>query len=363
MYFDLTDEQKSLRDMLDAMFADRAPLSRLLDVKPGTPFDRALWQEICATGITATMVPEALGGAAADLLTLTVVAEACGMGVVPFPVVPNALAAWLLAQPGIGDVASLVPALSAGAAIGGFAVSLAPQSNDSAEPIRSLVEHGAEADIIITVESGGRLGKVSPSEPGVRVTPIDSLDTSRPLAQIEINREAITPLHADHTVGERLVDALLITHAADALGAATALHRCAVDYAKERRQYGRPIGSFQALKHQLADISVELEPARPLCWYAAHAWDTARDDARRVAAITKAHLGHVAVASARACIEAFGGIGYTWEHPAHLYLKRAMFDRSALGTPAVHRERAAALASWGRDPASRHEASAALDAH
>jgi alkylation response protein AidB-like acyl-CoA dehydrogenase len=97
----------------------------------------------------------------------------------------------------------------------------------------------------------------------------------------------------------------------------------------------------------LSDMSVEIEPARPLYWYAAYAWDTAREDSHRVAAITKAHIGEISVAVSRGAIEAFGGIGYTWEFPAHLFLKRAMSGRSMMGTPGQHRERAALLAGWG----------------
>ncbi|MBD3759617.1 acyl-CoA dehydrogenase family protein [Rhizorhabdus sp.] len=347
MYFDLTDEQKLLRDTLTSLFARHSPHQQLLAADRPAVIDRDRWAEVCATGVLGAMVPEAQGGAGMDLLTLAVIAEACGANVLPLPVVQNALAAWLLSTDAVAETGGeWVERLIGGDAIAAFVVPLAGNQNPTdGEPRSALVERGSEADVFVIVDNG--LWIASAGNAGVSISEVDGLDLTRPLARVGFEPGAATLLSTDPTLAGRLFDALLISYAADALGAAAALQRSAVEYAKERRQYGRLIGSFQALKHQLADVSVDLEPARPLCWYAAHSWDTARDDHRRMAAIAKAHLGEVTVSSARACIEAFGGIGYTWEHPAHLYLKRAMFDRSALGTPALHRERAAVIAGWG----------------
>ncbi|WP_302480123.1 acyl-CoA dehydrogenase family protein, partial [Sphingomonas bacterium] len=120
----------------------------------------------------------------------------------------------------------------------------------------------------------------------------------------------------------------------------------AVAYAKEREQFGQPIGRFQALKHQLATMALEVEPARALVWYAAYAWDVALPDARRVAAIAKAHLADCFTSVTRAAVVAHGGIGYTWEYDLSIWVRRAFFDRAFLGSPAVHRARAAASANW-----------------
>ena len=141
-------------------------------------------------------------------------------------------------------------------------------------------------------------------------------------------------------------DAGLVLLAADAFGGAQQLLEMSVEYAKTRQQFGVTIGSFQGLKHQLANVAVEIEPARGLYWYAAHAFDHVPDESERTAALAKAHLGQVYMQTARDAVEAHGGIGFTWECDVQIYFKRAMFDRAFLGAPSVHRERAAALAGW-----------------
>lgn len=332
MRFDLTDEQKALRDTLEGFFASRFGNAEGVEAIVDTSLDDALWAEISELGLGGIVVPAEAGGLGMGLLTLAVVAETLGRYAVPAPVLQNALVAWLIAEGGSkAQRERWLEPLMSGEAIG--AIALAGET---------MVERADSAHLIIVTDGKGRLALVKE----FAVSAVDTLDRTRPLFLIDYQTDATEPLGDDAVLAERLYDALLVVHAADALGAAAAAQARAVNYAKERRQFGRLIGSFQALKHQLADISVELEPARPLCWYAAHAWDTGRPDARRVAALAKAHLGEIAVNCARAAVEAHGGIGYTWEYPVHLFLKRAMHDRTIHGTPNFHRERAAALAGW-----------------
>ena len=141
-------------------------------------------------------------------------------------------------------------------------------------------------------------------------------------------------------------DAALVLLAADAFGGATRLVEMSVEYAKTREQFGVTIGHFQALKHQLANMAVDVEPARGLYWYAAHAQDHVPDQAERSAAIAKAHITDRYLQVARDAVEAHGGIGFTWECDVQIWFKRAMFDRAYLGSPALHRERSAQLAGW-----------------
>jgi alkylation response protein AidB-like acyl-CoA dehydrogenase len=141
-------------------------------------------------------------------------------------------------------------------------------------------------------------------------------------------------------------DAGLVLLAADAFGGAQQLLEMSVEYAKTRQQFGVTIGSFQGLKHQLANVAVEIEPARGLYWYAAHAFDHVPDESERTAALAKAHLGQVYMQTARDAVEAHGGIGFTWECDVQIWFKRVMFDRLWLGAPELHRERFAALEGW-----------------
>ena len=357
MHFDLTDDQKALREVLVSMFEKRFGGAQGVEAVADTALDRELWGEVSELGLAGILVAEEHGGLGMGLLTLSVVAEVLGTFAVPAPVVANALAAWTISATGSDALREKwLGRLLGGDAIAAFALSEeagsmpGQWSRGTAPPTgrKTGVERAAEADLFIVGLAGGGLGVVEAGAPGVAVDTFEPLDRTRPVADVTFSGAAVESLAADAAFVSKLIDAMLITLAADGLGAAFAIQSRAIGYAKERKQYGHLIGSFQAMKHQLADMSVEIEPARPLYWYAAHAWDTDRPDAHRVAAVVKAHIGEVSVNVCRAAVEAFGGIGYTWEFPAHLFLKRAMAGRTMLGTPAVHRERAAQLAGWSK---------------
>ena len=352
MRFDLTEEQKSLREMLTEFFGERFGGAQGVEAIARTTLDADLWSAVAELGLAGAMVPEEDGGLGLDLLTATVIAEVTGRYAVPAPVLPSILASWLIATAGsqeqkgkwlpklLGEGAQAAFAL---AEDGGWAPADWTLEGAPLVGTKLYVERADSADLFIVGGKDGSLAIVEADD--ATLTPVDTLDRTRPLFAVAFDAAADV-LTTDAAVAGKLFDALCITSAADALGAASAIQARAIDYAKERKQYGRLIGSFQALKHQLADMSVELEPARPLVWYAAHAWDMGQEDAPRMAALAKAHLTDISVQVARNAIEAHGGIGYTWEHPAHLFLKRAMADRSALGSVNVHRERAAVLAGW-----------------
>ncbi|MFQ5471496.1 MAG: acyl-CoA dehydrogenase family protein, partial [Dehalococcoidia bacterium] len=133
---------------------------------------------------------------------------------------------------------------------------------------------------------------------------------------------------------------------ADALGGAWKLVLMATEYAKTREQFGRKIAEFQAVKHQLADMAIDVEPARAVLWYAAHALDHIPDDAPHAVAMAKAHITDRYTQAARDTVEIYGGIGMTWECEVHMWLKRSLFDRTILGLPRLHRERCAKLSGW-----------------
>jgi len=144
----------------------------------------------------------------------------------------------------------------------------------------------------------------------------------------------------------RVRDAALVLLAADALGGAWKLVELSTEYAKHREQFGRKIAEFQAVKHQLADMAIQVEPARALVWYAAHAFDHIPGEAEHAAAMAKAHVTDRYLQVSRDAVEIYGGIGLTWECEVHIWLKRALFDRTYLGLPAIHRERCARLSAW-----------------
>jgi alkylation response protein AidB-like acyl-CoA dehydrogenase len=153
-------------------------------------------------------------------------------------------------------------------------------------------------------------------------------------------------LSRDEHAAERLVDAASVLLSADAFGAASKLIELDVAYAQTREQFGQPIGQFQAIKHTIARLGTEIEPARALWWQAAYALDHLPLEASRTASMAKAHIVDRAMTTARESVELHGGYGFTWECEVQIWFKRIMFDRAFLGTPEEHRERCAELADW-----------------
>jgi alkylation response protein AidB-like acyl-CoA dehydrogenase len=180
----------------------------------------------------------------------------------------------------------------------------------------------------------------------VRAEPIDGLDRTRRLDHIHFDAAGCERLPRGAAAAPRVRDAALVLLAADAFGGAARCLELAVGYAQTREQFGTTIAHFQAIKHQLANLALEVEPARALYWYAAHAWDHLPQESALSAALAKAHLTEVFLRTARDTVEVHGGIGYTWDCDVHFWLRRAVFDRAFLGDPALHRARVAELSGW-----------------
>jgi len=207
-------------------------------------------------------------------------------------------------------------------------------------------------DVMLVAARTGRatsLFLVDTTAAGVRVRPQESIDLTRRVADVEL-RDVAVPTDAlvagadrGGALLARLLDLAAILIAADSLGGAARTLEMAVDYAKTRQQFGRPIGSFQAVKHMAAEMVSEVEPARALVWYAAWAFDHRPREAPRAAAIAKARLGDVYSATANRSVQMHGGIGFTWEHDLHLWFKRAHWNEVAFGDPTWHRERLATI--------------------
>jgi alkylation response protein AidB-like acyl-CoA dehydrogenase len=201
-------------------------------------------------------------------------------------------------------------------------------------------------------ESGVCLFLLPRDTPGIAVRPLHSIDqTRRPCEVVFRNVEVpASALLADETKGwkvlRRVIDAACVVLAADCIGGAQRSLEMAVEYAKVREQFGRPIGSFQAVKHIAAEMVSEIEPSRALVWYAAYAYDHEPRAAARVAAMAKARLSDVYSRATNRAVQIHGGIGFTWEHDMHLWFKRAKWNETAFGDATFHRERLAQLAGF-----------------
>jgi len=356
MDFDLSSEQKMLQHELSEFLTSTVDATRLvqMDTAQVEGLRATIDAELFDMGLAGILVEEAQGGLDLGLLTLAVVAEELGRHAAPSSVVRNALAAWIISSSGDeAQKARWLGDLLSGAVRAAFAVqqgdSWSPDAwasaSDGAPLEKRNVEGGVDADLLIVALAGSKLG-IAHGAGITRKEPRPALDTTRPVVDLAIARETVEGLQGHDGLAARLRDAHLALLAADAYGAGQRAFEMGVEYAKTRTQFDRPIGAFQAIKHQLANMALEIHPAKYLAWFAAHAWDAIPADVEHSAALAKAHVPDVAVRTARATVEAHGGIGYTWEYPLHLFLKRAMFDRVAWGGVEEHRARVAALSAW-----------------
>jgi len=356
MDFSLTDEQELLQDTVRGFVAKECPPQTVRAIFDGErQLVPSLWKGLSEIGVTGLAIPEAHGGAALELLELALVAEELGRGAVPAPFLGHALASLALSRgTSVAQQSAWLPQLASGAARATVALAedgarwLPSQwqvelANGCVRGRKQLVPEAEGADLFIVGCRGGALALVE-AGPAARVTPEPTLDRGRPLATLELDGAPAERL--DGADAALLVDAGSVLLAADAFGAAHQLVRATAAYVTTRQQFGHSIAQFQAVKHQLANMALDVDPTRGLWWYAAHAFDHVRTEASRAAALAKAHITERAQQVARDAVEAHGGIGFTWECDVHIWFKRVMFDRLWLGPPELHRERFAALQGW-----------------
>jgi len=369
MDFDLSDEQRLLQQTVAQLLENECPLSRLRELYDDeVGYDPKLWTALAELGIAGIHLPEAYGGSGLEILDLAVVAEVLGARAAPVAFLGHSLASHAIALAGSeaqkerwlpelisGDRLATVALAETGGAWLPDRWTIASSSKGSGTFLsgaKESVELAEHADLFVVGLEGGRLGVVERSAPGVEIQRVESADRTRRLGRVAFEEapcetlESVASDAAALGTAAKLRDLGLVLLAADAFGGASTLVERSVDYAKSREQFGVTIGHFQALKHQLATMAVEIEPARALYWYAAHAQDHVPGEAERSAAIAKSHITERFQQIARDAVEAHGGIGFTWEGDVQIWFKRAMFDRVFLGTPRLHQARAADLAAW-----------------
>ncbi|MGW4645826.1 acyl-CoA dehydrogenase family protein [Kitasatospora sp. NPDC004289] len=338
-----SEVEEELRSAVRDFLTDHCPPAAVLGrVETTEPYDPRLWRGLAdGLGVAGLQAPEALGGAGASVREVAVVLEELGRSVAPVPYFGSSVLA-VTALLAAAD-RELLPQLASGERTAALAV---PFSTPPGAPLPQLgagerlsgritsVADALAADVLL-VPAGGALWAVDRAE--ATVLPRTSLDLTRPLADVELSGAAARRV-AD---GQEPAAAALLTGAgllaSEQLGIAEWCLATTVAYLKERHQFGRPVGSFQALKHRLADLWLEIVQGRAAARYAADALATGSPDTAVAVALAQSHCGALAVRAAEECVQLHGGIGMTWEHPAHLYLKRAKADQLALGTPGFHR--------------------------
>jgi alkylation response protein AidB-like acyl-CoA dehydrogenase len=367
------EEQKLIRESARSVLSARAASDALSAAlrEPGG-FDTALWRTFGELGWTGLAIPQAYGGAGLGWVELCLLQEEQGRRLVPSPFFSTcALAAPLIAA--AGDEAqrrALLPRIAAGELTIACALT-GTEGRPPGDGVSVLLESrgetftlGGVADFVIHADSAELLvvlarASVSPSQgagglsvavipaasAGLSIHPHVMLDLTRPMARIEldgvnVSREQLLgdPGSAASAV-EAALDLARIALASEALGGAERVLEMTTDYVKERVQFGRPVGSFQAVKHRLADMMIEVEAAKSAAWYAACVADERHEELAEAAAIAKSYCCDAFFDCAANAIQLHGGIGFTWEHEVHRYFKRARATMTLLGSPAWQRER------------------------
>jgi alkylation response protein AidB-like acyl-CoA dehydrogenase len=359
MDFDLSDEQRLLQETVASFIDNECPPARLRELyDDDVGYDPVLWKGLAELGLAGIHLPGEYGGSELEILDLAVVAETLGSLAVPVPYLSHSLASLAIAIAGNdAQKARWLPGLANGETLGTIALAEEDsgwlpeawtiESGAKITGAKETVEFGEHADLFVVGLAGGRFGVVDRNAAGVEIQRVESADRTRRIARVSFDATPIELLEAGGSeVAARVRDVGLVLISADAFGGAMKLVDMSVEYAKNREQFGVTIGHFQALKHQLANMAVEIEPTRALYWYAAHALDHVPEESERSAAIAKSHITERFQQVARDATEAHGGIGFTWEGDTQILFKRAMFDRVFLGTPRVHQDRAADLAGW-----------------
>jgi alkylation response protein AidB-like acyl-CoA dehydrogenase len=362
MDFGLSQDQILLKDTIRRYLESECPTTRVRAVmESDTGHDPALWQGLARLGVAGLQVPAEHGGSGLELLDVALAAEELGAACTPGPFLACALATAALVASGNEDAAARwLPAIAEGQAIVTLALGDEGDEWDADKLVtrarggtltgrKPLVPYAGIADAILVAardDDGPGLWLVERGAPGLEVSGLSGSDMTRRVATVELSGAPAGKIASGRGAIDRARDAGLVLLAADAYGGARRCLDMTAKYALTREQFGQPIGSFQAVKHQLADLVTDLEPALSLWWYAAHAYDRIRDRAERHAAIAKAHLTDLFDRTMRVTTELHGGIGFTWEYDLHLWFRRAIFDQAFLGGASYHRQRAADLAGW-----------------
>lgn len=351
-----TEEEEALRSAVRDLLADHCDATAVLArVESDEPHDRALWKNLAESmGLAGLLVPEERGGQGASHREAAVVLEELGRAVAPVPYLTSAvIATEALLAADTAEADTLLAALASGRMIGALAVPLAAAPGREFRDVRVAdgaltgrvtgVADASAADVLLVPTASG-LYAVDASAAGVAIEPQVSFDRTRPLAVVTFDGAA-GRLLTESTVPavRRALRAGAGLLASEQLGLADWLLTETVRYTRERHQFNRPVGSFQALKHRLAQLWLEVVNTRAAARNAADALATASDDTDIAVAVAQAYAAPVAVHVAEEALQLHGGIGMTWEHPIHLYLKRAKADSIALGTAGRHREELAEL--------------------
>jgi alkylation response protein AidB-like acyl-CoA dehydrogenase len=327
MDFGLSDDQREIQRTARELLAERARPERVREHAEAGRFDEDLWRELRELGWPGIAVAEGYGGQGLGLVELSILCEELGRVLAPVPLLPTVLAAAMIERAGSEDQRERwLPGLASGEALGALGV--------VSEGVAELVLGAPGAQVLVLVEEGDLRARVCAREE-VTVEPVNSIDPTRPAARVSVASQAGEPLEGDVRGG---LDRALVAIASELVGVCERALTMTVAYVKERKQFGVPVGSYQAVSHRCAQMLLDTEKARSLTAFAAWAADADPQRLGETAAMAKAAASEAGVEVTSSAIQAHGGIGFTWEADVHWLYKRALVDASLLG--AAKRQRA-----------------------
>jgi alkylation response protein AidB-like acyl-CoA dehydrogenase len=337
MDFGLTDDQRDIQRTARDLLAERAKPERVREHADAGTTDEALWKEMSELGWPGIAISETHGGQGLGTIELSILCEELGRTVAPVPFLGSAMAACVIEQAGSPEQRERwLPGLASGETIG----ALAGAVDGTAE----LVIGGAEAGVIVLVEDDGSGRLVTPDE--AEVIPIKAIDPTRSAARVESNGarpdadEALE--HGCPGLGRALVAV-----SAELVGVCDRALEMTVSYVKERKQFGVPVGAYQAVSHRCAQMLLDTEKARSMTAFAAWTADADPEQLAQAAAMAKAAASDAGREVTASAIQAHGGIGFTWEADVHWLFKRAQLDAALLGGAKRHRARISAILADG----------------
>lgn len=333
MDFGLNDDQRDIQRTARELVAERASAERMREHAEAGTTDRELWRELGDIGWPGIAIAEEHGGQGLGMVELAILCEELGRAIAPVPFLPTVAAAAILEHGGSDDQrARWLPDLAAGRAIGAVATL-------DADGGAGLVIGGADADVIVLVDRSGDAAHVVAAQDAT-VEPVDAIDPTRPAARVSGGSPEALP--GDVAAG---VDRALVAIAAELVGVCEGSVEMTVAYVKDRKQFGTPVGAFQAVSHKCAQMLLDTERTRALTSQAAWCADAAPERLHEAAAMAKAAASDAGREVTASAIQAHGGIGFTWEADVHWRYKRAQLDAVLLGGAGTQRARVARMAA------------------
>jgi alkylation response protein AidB-like acyl-CoA dehydrogenase len=361
MYFDLTDEQQAIKSTAHDFLASRLKSERIREIAASeSGFDESGWKEMAELGWAGLALPEEWGGQGLGIVELAVLFEEMGYALAPSPLFSNTVVGLALAFCGSDDQRERylrplaegqrrgTPALwDAGSPAEPGRFTLEGRSEDGATVLdgeKVLVPDAASADFFLVATADGRRHMVAADAPGVTVTPEESVDLTRRFSTVRLEGVRVA---AEDTLPGAAADYFpvffraCVMLAAESTGIAQRALNMSVEYAKDRQQFGRSIGAYQAVSHRCAQMLLETENSRSAVYGAAWAADAEPESLPLSASMAKAYASDAGWRVPDAAIQVHGGIGFTWEHDLHFFLKRGLTNAAILGDARWHRERVA----------------------